>query len=77
MLRVFKRQLNKARKKMTVAEHKYLMAGAGNPGASDLCEGEADNYHWLLDVCLHSSLGTYCRPLIRQPTRLDRTFILA
>jgi len=46
--------LSKIRKKITVAECKYLMAGAGNPCASDLWEGGEDNYHCLLDVCLLS-----------------------
>lgn len=39
---------------MIVAKCKYLMAGAENPCASDIWEGEAEKYCCLLDMSLHS-----------------------
>lgn len=47
---------------------KWVMTGAGSPCASDLWEGEADNYHSLLGTYLHSGrlpgwteFSFYCR----------------
>lgn len=70
---------------MTVTALKCVMTGAGSPCASELWESEADNYHSLLGMYLHSGrlpegwtefsfccrIGSVLGPIIKKISKAD------